>query len=256
MLVKSIVLLTLLLCSAFPSKENFTITNSHKTIRVPLTVSENFETISTRFYENLNNNTLSFQAFKEAITGYIQLREDGTLKNEDFLTIIDFTQPSSEKRFFLIDMKAMKIVHQTYCSHGRNSGGLYAKSFSNTSGGYQSSLGFYLTDNAYSGKFDIALRLDGLEKSNSRARERAIVMHGAEYATEQFLKKNNNVLGRSLGCPAVPKEEAAKVIHKIKNGSCVYIYHTQPSYRAQSKLIKAESLAGLHLDFELTSGQG
>jgi len=206
------------------------------------------ENMAHLIHKKLGNSTLSLEALSQALSGFSELKRQGILKNQRYLTIIDFSQPSSQKRFYLIDLSQLEIIHQTYCSHGRNSGGLKATKFSNVSGSYQSSLGFYLTDNSYSGKFEVALRLDGLEKCNSKARERAIVMHGADYATEDFLNKNNNVLGRSLGCPALPKEEAAQVIDKIKNGSCVFIYHPDPSYKTTSTLIKTKQLSS----FELT----
>ncbi len=210
---------------------------SSNTGEVELTTSSEHTSVRS-FFNRLDNKTLSFEAFEKGYIGYKALVEKGKITNPKYFTLIDFTQPSSNKRLYLINMEEGKIELQTYCSHGRNSGGLYASTFSNTSGSYQSSLGFYLTDNSYKGKFDIALRLEGLEACNSKARERAIVMHGAEYATESFLKKNNNVLGRSLGCPAVPLEDAALIIEKIKEGSCLFIYHSSAAYLSKSKLVK------------------
>jgi len=134
-------------------------------------------------------------------------------------------------------MTTFSVVHKTYCSHGKATGTGFASSFSNVEGSKQSSLGFYITGETYLGKFDLGLRLDGLERSNSRARSRGVVMHGAHYATASFLNRNNNVLGRSYGCPAVPKEEADLLIHKIKNGSLMYIYHPDKSYHRMSKIL-------------------
>ncbi len=189
-------------------------------------------------YALLGNNSLSYQAFDDALKGFVKLKKQGKLSNTNYLTVIDFSKPSNEKRLFIIRTNDFSVVHQTYCAHGKNTGELYARSFSNTEGSYQSSPGFYITENSYKGKYDHAMRLEGIEKCNSNAKKRAIVMHGANYATEAFLKKNNNVLGRSWGCPSVPMPEAKMIIDWIKDGSCMYIYHDKDSYRKQSLLLK------------------
>jgi hypothetical protein len=199
----------------------------------------NWNTYSKDKYASLGNDQLTFQAFDDALKGYSKLKKQGKLENAKYLTVIDFSKPSNEKRLFLIDTDDFKIVHETYCAHGQKTGSLYAKKFSNIEGSHQSSPGFYITENTYKGKHDHSLRLKGIEKCNSNAKKRAIVMHGANYATESFLKKNNNVLGRSWGCPAVPQQEAKMIIEWIKEGSCMYIYHDEDSYRKGSTLLKS-----------------
>lgn len=199
----------------------------------------NWSAYSKNKYASLDNDQLTFQAFDDALKGYTKLKKQGKLKNTKYLSVIDFSKPSNEKRLFLIDTDDFKIVHETYCAHGQKTGSLYAKTFSNTEGSHQSSPGFYITENTYSGKHDHSLRLKGIEKCNSNAKKRAIVMHGAHYATESFLKKNNNVLGRSWGCPAVPQKEAKMIIEWIKEGSCMYIYHDEDNYRKSSYLLKS-----------------
>jgi len=197
----------------------------------------NWQSYSKEKYELLNNKKLTFQAFDDALKGFVKLKNQGRLKNVNYLTVIDFSKPSNEKRLFIIETSNFQVIHQTYCAHGKNTGKLYAKSFSNTEGSYQSSPGFYITENSYKGKYDHAMRLKGIEKCNSNAKKRAIVMHGANYATEEFLKKNNNVLGRSWGCPSVPMPEAKMIIDWIKDGACLYIYHDRDEYRKGSKLL-------------------
>ena len=72
----------------------------------------------------------------------------------------------------------------------------------------------------------MSLKLDGLEKGfNDNARNRAVVVHGADYVSESFIK-NHNRLGRSQGCPAVPVEMNEKIINAIKGKSCLFIYHS------------------------------
>lgn len=184
-------------------------------------------------YQSFSFETLSLPAFTQAYQGYLVLRQKELIRNEKFLTIVDLTLPSNEKRLFLLDMETNKVVHHTYCAHGKNTGDLYAEKFSNTPGSLQSSLGFYLTENTYKGKFDLALRLEGIEPMNNLAMSRAVVLHGADYATEKFITTQQR-LGRSWGCPAVPMEEAPAIIHRIKNGSCLFIYANDENYKQQS----------------------
>jgi hypothetical protein len=219
---------------------SFSFTTSNVDFEAPRNLKNTWNQHVHSNYDCIQDTTLSQKAFDYGLRGYYTLKNEGKLINEKYLTIVDFTQHSSNKRLYVIDMSTMDVVHKTYCSHGKNTGGSTAEYFSNKSGSLQSSLGFFLTSETYSGKFDYALRLDGLESTNYKARERGIVMHGAEYATERFLKRNNNVLGRSYGCPAVPMDEARIVIDLIKEGSCFYIYADQLSYKQASRYIKPE----------------
>lgn len=176
-----------------------------------------------------------------AISGYFQLWQQGDLQNPQYLTVIDFTKSSNELRFFLIDMKVKKVVASDYVAHGRNSGNELATRFSNTPSSLQSSLGFYTTAETYFGKHGYSLRLDGQEPNiNCKARERAIVMHGADYVSESFIKQHGR-LGRSFGCPALSKSISKSVIDKIKDGSCLYIYHSNADYH-NSTTFQSKSL--------------
>jgi hypothetical protein len=168
-------------------------------------------------------------AFELALKGYLKLLESGKVKN-DLLTIVDFSQPSTSKRMYIIDMQEGKLLKHTHVAHGRNTGALMAKNFSNIPESYQSSLGFYLTSETYHGKHGLSLRLDGMEKKiNDNARARAIVVHGADYANESFYK-STGYLGRSFGCPAVPTKDAKVVINTIKNGSVMFLYSPDKNY--------------------------
>lgn len=189
-------------------------------------------------YTCLNDTTLSFEAFRQGLHGFYELKHKGQLKNEQYLTIIDFTQHSSRERLYVVDTENFDIVYKTLCSHGKNTGGEKAKYFSNKVGSLQSSLGFFIANETYSGKFDLAMRLDGLEYCNSNARDRGIVVHGANYATPEFMIKNDNVLGRSYGCPALPEDEAEEIITTIQGGSCFYIYAGDKNYYRRSKILR------------------
>ncbi|MDO9137302.1 MAG: murein L,D-transpeptidase catalytic domain family protein, partial [Lutibacter sp.] len=84
---------------------------------------------------------------------------------------------------------------------------------------------FYVTGETYYGKHGYSLRLDGMDKGvNSNARARAIVVHGADYVSEQFAKQNGR-LGRSLGCLALSQELTKEVIDTIKDKSCIFVYY-------------------------------
>jgi len=190
-------------------------------------------------YESLDLEKLglSRQAFLYALKGYRQLQEKGQLLNDAVLSVIDFSLPSTQKRFFVINLNSNSLLYHTYVSHGKNSGKLMAKKFSNRNSSYQSSLGFYTTGNTYIGKHGFSLRLIGIEKGiNDKALQRGIVIHSADYASEQFVFQQG-YLGRSLGCPAVPEEIHKELIQTIQNGSCLFIYSPATIYSKQSKLV-------------------
>ncbi|OZS41644.1 peptidase [Photobacterium sanguinicancri] len=140
------------------------------------------------------------------------------------LTIIDYSKPSTQKRFFVIDLKKNKLLYHTFVTHGVNSGGKVANRFSNVVNSKQTSLGTFLTDTTYQGGNGYSLKLDGLTKGiNDNARRRYIVIHGADYANESFIKRNG-YLGRSWGCPALPKALSKSIINTIKGGSVIYAH--------------------------------
>jgi hypothetical protein len=172
----------------------------------------------------------SFDCFSIALEGFYKFKDKGFFQ-KNLLTIIDFSQSSNSKRLWIIDLDANEVLFNTYVAHGKNTGDEFANSFSNKPESFQSSLGFYATAEIYNGKHGSSLKLDGLQKGlNDNARERAVVMHGAEYVSEKFIRPNKR-LGRSLGCPAVPVELNSKIISLIKDKSCLFIYH--PSKKNQ-----------------------
>ena len=165
--------------------------------------------------------TLSFEIFNTTILGY---RKIENIKKKNIITIIDYSKPSTEERFFVIDLENKKLLFICFVAHGRNSGDHFATSFSNKPNSLQSSLGFFLTAETYMGENGYSMRLDGLEKGiNDNARGREIVIHGADYVSREFITRTGR-LGRSWGCPALPLETSKEVIDKISNGSCLFIY--------------------------------
>lgn len=174
----------------------------------------------TSIYNDLHLKTkLNLSIFEKALEG-----KRKHCKYTRYISIIDFREPSTSKRFYLIDLQKRKLLYQTYVAHGKNSGENFATKFSNKEDSHMSSLGFYKTGETYYGKHGYSLRLHGLEEGiNDNAYKRAIVLHGADYVSEDFINQHGR-LGRSHGCPALPVDLAKEIIDKIKGGSCLYIY--------------------------------
>jgi len=216
------------------------------TINIPSTSNHSFvhkstETISevSAIYDSINlaKSGLKKEVFEYAVKGYLALSEENKINRSGIITICDFSQSSRRKRMYVVDIANYKLLMQTHVAHGRNSGREYATRFSNKPESLQSSLGFYATGEIYNGKHGKALKLDGLEKGvNSNARSRAVVIHGANYVSDTFIK-NNHRLGRSLGCPAIPEELTDEIINTIKNKSCLFIYHPSRSFKLSSELV-------------------
>jgi hypothetical protein len=169
----------------------------------------------------------------------------GLLAPFRLLTVVDYSRPSTEPRLWVFDLERGTLRFQTLVAHGCGSGELYATSFSNDVGSRQSSLGLFATGEIYDGRHGRSLRLQGLEPGlNDRAFERAIVMHGADYAGADFAAANGR-LGRSHGCPALPLDVAPAVIDEIAGGTPFFAYHSDPSWREISRLLGAcERAAG------------
>src|SRR5690606_29550722 len=211
---------------------------------------ESTDPIHDLYQEMKLNKIIKWKAFQQAMQGFNQLNP----KNNEIITIIDFTLPSTAKRMYVLNVKSKKVLFHNIVSHGKNSGDNFATSFSNNHGSFQSSLGFYMTQETYQGGNGFSLRLNGLEKGiNDQARPRAIVVHGADYCSQKFIQSTGR-LGRSYGCPALPRELAKPIINTIKNGSMMFIYAGNKEYLASSKLIKdipslnAKTLIAAHPD--------
>src|SRR5699024_4152993 len=138
------------------------------------------ELLSTMILETIEDPKLAPrpEVIQLAVSGYLNLLEEGKIDEGSPLSVIDFSLPSSKERLWIFDVEEGTLLYHSLVSHGRNSGDLIAKKFSNISSSFMSSLGFYVTGEAYQGKHGYSLRLDGVEKGfNDLVRERAIVIH-------------------------------------------------------------------------------
>ncbi|WP_264565470.1 murein L,D-transpeptidase catalytic domain family protein [Flavobacterium sp. N3904] len=239
MIYKSI-LASVFMFFSFTSSEK--VINSSKLIptkRIAAVVKSSFDAKVEMVYNTLQANQFELpklESFTEALKGFYILKEKGLIK-KDILTLVDFSLSSNTKRLWVIDLSKNVVLFQSLVAHGRNTGEEFANSFSNSPESFKSSLGFYATAEVYNGKHGLSLKLDGLEKGlNDHARERAVVIHGANYVSDSFIKGNKR-LGRSQGCPAVPVELAAEIISVIKDKSCLYIYHPSINKAKEEKLI-------------------
>ncbi len=187
----------------------------------------------------LETSGLSREAFEMAQKGYAVLDEKHLLNKNNLLTIVDYSKASTQKRLFVLDMATGEVLINSLVAHGRRSGQNYATDFSNKEESHKSSLGFYVTLNTYVGENGYSLKLKGCETGiNDKAYDRAIVLHGADYVSEKFIQQNG-YLGRSYGCPAVPKVISKKLIDVIRGGSCMFLYYPSKNYSNQSKLLNS-----------------
>jgi hypothetical protein len=193
-------------------------------------------------YKSLNDSGINFQAFCLAMKGYQALNAEGLVKNDSILSIIDYSLPSSDNRFYVINLKRKDVLYKTLVAHGRNSGDLYASRFSNKAQSHQSALGFFITGSAYEGGNGYSMMLDGVDTGyNDFARIRSIVIHGAKYVTHAYIEQYGR-LGRSFGCPALPPDLNTAVIDVIKEGSVLFSYYPDNRYFKCSKVLSNLSL--------------
>jgi hypothetical protein len=207
-------------------------------VLITTAIEDNSLSKTASIYKRLNANSCSMpslECFTTAMDGYNLLRNKG-LVQKNILTLVDFSLSSNTKRLWVIDLDKNIVLYNTLVAHGRNTGEEFASDFSNQAESFKSSIGFYATGEIYNGKHGLSLKLDGLEKGlNDKARERAVVIHGADYVSESFIRQNKR-LGRSQGCPAIPVEMNSKIINVIKDKSCLFLYHPSKSREIISKL--------------------
>lgn len=179
---------------------------------------------------------LNKQVLSHALDASWCARQQGSAKAER-LAVIDFSLPSSEKRLWIFDLQKRQLVLNDFVAHGSNSGDNQANNFSNINGSHQSSIGLFRSAESYSGKHGYSLRMDGLEPGfNDRARERAIVIHGADYVNPDWIARQGRI-GRSQGCPAVRPEISRKVVDSLKDGQLVFTWYPDPEWLKSSSYL-------------------
>ena len=201
------------------------------------------DSVTSIIYDSLNleQKGLSKNTLELAVKGFLRLQQEGMLNNS-LLSIVDLSQSSREKRFYLLDMKNTKLLENTYVAHGKNSGFDMAQEFSNAVGSEKSSLGFYVTGETYKGKHGFSLKIEGVEAGfNDNAAERSIVVHGADYVNAQ--RAQSNYMGRSQGCPALPFANYKKIINEIKDGSALFIYYPDQEYLNKSAVVNDQVIS-------------
>ncbi len=181
---------------------------------------------SLLFIEDNENNAITVD-HKERTQDKTEMVKRDVVVRSQFVAIVDFNKPSTEKRLHIINTGTFEHV-KSYVTHGKNTGGLKPEgknSFSNEDNSNKSAVGLYLTGPFYYGSNGKSLNLYGLDTTNSNVSMRDIVIHKADYATDDFIKAHG-MLGRSLGCPAVPPEIMKnEVLVKLGEGAVVYLHY-------------------------------
>jgi len=194
-----------------------------------LSSSANTEGNNDNFPERFRMSGMNPAAYAYALKGVNSI-EDSLNKKFRYLAVVDFSKPSTEKRFYLIDLIDTSIVCTDYVCHGKHSGENFTTSFSNEVESNKSSLGFYMLSETYTGQHGLSIRMDGLDKGfNDNARKRAIVMHTADYADEKLCKTQGR-LGRSLGCPALPVSTFTTIAPQVTNNAVIFHYYPDNNY--------------------------
>ena len=188
-------------------------------------------------WQDADLGNIDHKVFGIALEAAASAVKRGDAVNPGTLTVIDFSKPSTEQRMWVFDLSTRKLLFEEVVSHGRGSGRTMATAFSNEPESNKSSLGLYRTGETYIGKHGFSLRLDGLEPGvNDRARERAIVMHGADYVDPRAAQAQG-YLGRSLGCPALRPAVTRQLIEAVKDGGLLFAYYPDPQWLQSSRYI-------------------
>jgi hypothetical protein len=176
-------------------------------------------------YTNAELSGLNYQPLHDALNAYAWAKSHGEVHNNNVLTVIDYTLPSTEKRLWVLDLKSDKVLSHALVAHGHNSGYIYADHFSNAANSHETSLGVYTTgQNYYYGKHGRSLKVHGLEKGvNSNAYARAIEIHPAAYVSQSDIQKYGRI-GRTYGCFGLNPKVAERIVSETVGGSVVFAY--------------------------------
>ncbi|HZV84508.1 MAG TPA: murein L,D-transpeptidase catalytic domain family protein [Brevundimonas sp.] len=148
------------------------------------------------------------------------------ISRRDRMYLVDFQKFSGDERLYEVDLEG-GVVTLMRTSHGRGSDPAhtgFATTFGNTMDSHMSSVGAFATAGASFGvQQGPNVLLDGLEYSNDRARERAIIIHGADYAEPSFLAREGK-LGRSYGCFSVAHADLPALRERMGEGRLLFAW--------------------------------
>jgi hypothetical protein len=193
--------------------------------------------LNRRAWSKFSDQSVDVEVLDLALRAASCATRSGLVDAPRTLTLIDYSRRSSERRLWVFDLVDGRLLHHELVAHGEGTGGDVATTFSNLPDSHQSSLGLFTTADTYVGRNGYSLRLDGLDAGfNDRARERAIVMHGAPYVSEAFVRLQGR-LGRSWGCPALGDAVARHIIDRIKGGNLVFAYYPDEAWLNGSRLL-------------------
>lgn len=145
------------------------------------------------------------------------------IKNRDMLAIADFSKPSRDPRFYLVDLQSGRST-AFLVAHGKGSDPSHSgwvQSFSNTPGSEATSSGSYLVGDTYFGQYGESRRLIGLEPQNDQAENRAIVIHPAWYVNQSLIHEQGKI-GRSQGCFAFSQTDIGQILQRVAPGTLLY----------------------------------
>jgi hypothetical protein len=180
---------------------------------------------------------ISPQVLHLAVSAVSCAINSGDIDTPRTLTVIDYSLPSVTPRLWVFEVATGKLLFKELVAHGRNTGENMATDFSDTLNSRQSSIGLFVTRDTYVGSNGYSLRLDGLEPGfNARARERAIVMHGAPYVNESLAASQGRI-GRSWGCPALREAVARNVIDIVRGGGVIFSYYPDQKWLETSRFL-------------------
>ena len=202
--------------------------------RVPTSVSHSLVTTA---WSPTEIGALNPRVFDLALRAASCAARSGTVEDFSTLTVIDYSRPSTEKRLWVFDLRTRALRYEELVAHGSGSGENLPTSFSNEPETHQSSIGLFRTDASYFGKNGYSLRLHGLDKGfNDRAYERAIVMHGAPYVSDDVARAQGR-LGRSWGCPALRLGIVRELIDTVKGSGLIFAYYPDQRWLQSSKYL-------------------
>jgi len=193
--------------------------------------------VETSAWNRASLGTIDPRVFDLALGAAQCAVRSGAIADASTLTVIDYSKPSTEKRLWVFDLRTRELLYEELVAHGQGSGDNLANVFSNVPDTHASSLGLFLTEDTYVGKNGYSLRLKGLDEGfNHRAGERAIVMHGAPYVSQDFVKQNGR-LGRSWGCPALRDGIAREVIDRVRGSGILFAYYPDQDWLESSRYL-------------------